>query len=1178
MFAVEARCWSRSFCGVALLCSFLSSRGDDLAVSTVFESEIQPLLKKYCVPCHNADKMKSGVRVDHLSGDVPEGDIRLWEVVHDLVAEGEMPPEGEAQPTADERRRIDVWIAAALHMARSREVARNGSVRRLTVDQYRNTIHELLGLEDDLTDTLPPEAVSRDGFINNSDSMLLSPLLLESYFEIADEALNRSLVDVEQRPVIQKFRMELGRGINPDPVPEELILGAASVLLRNEDFVVSELTPRKGFPFIPFRMKTKYRFVEGYRGNSTVRGWREYDSIYHAVYACMRGSGGYPLGNPYDLVPEGLLLRPAIPSAELFQVESTYGPKANFKVALRELPDHGRFRVTVQAAKYDDGLLLDGKVDAIGHGLVAHRPAERPQTVQVDEAGVYQVEIYREPPPGGDVVMDDSQLGEGHLKTWSFDDGQVVSPFGRALGVEAAADAVVVSPDAVASVGRGDFTIAAWIRPSELRQGGIVASGPYGRQGWVFDTPGKRGVLRLQTHRGYEQGSGTVQSRSGLLRSGDWQHVAAIVRRGKAGTRLYVNGYEVASGNVASADLSHPDFGLHIGRVPQGDHFEGEIDEVQLFSRALDMAELQVLIQPGRDLVQPPPDGRQPVTLRLGDHYFSGSLQNEPFVVVRLPVGSVEVSVSYGGAWAISRVVLAPLGDAKAFQRFEQQSPLLGVHFGLRRDCGHTLNPVQSAVSVESRQLQEFVFEGAINNYPSPDVEENNVNYISGLREIGVRSEYTDGRDRPRLLVRSIEFEGPLYDTWPPQSHRRIMTSDDPYKVIGDFATRAFRRPVNEEERARLRQVFDASLARGRNQRDSLRDVLLVILTSPQFLFLIEESEGPEPEDLDGYELASKLAYFLWNGPPDGILLDLALSDALDGSLDEQLDRMIEDERFKHFTEAFVTQWLGLEKLESVETDRERYPRLTRDAKQQLQQEPVRFLEYLIRANLPLRHLVKSEWLVVNEVAADYYDMGERVESGFGYRPIRHDDPNLGGLLTQAGLLAALSDGREAHPIKRGAWLARKIIGEPPADPPPNVPDLSEENAHLPLREQLERHRNQEGCAKCHQGIDPWGFPFQTFNAGGRFDGEKAMDTRSLLPDTTEVANVNELKRYLAEDRLDQVAFSFLRHLTTYAVGRNLTYNEIEFLRQTAVDWNSSDYRMRDLLRFVIHSEVFLKK
>ena len=106
-------------------------------------------------------------------------------------------------------------------------------------------------------------------------------------------------------------------------------------------------------------MQRKFRFVEGYQGNATVRGWREYDSIYHAVFACMRGTPGYPKGLAYQALPNGLALRPAIPSREIFGQSSTYGPQSNFKISLRELPDTGHFRVTVKAAKYDDALLLE---------------------------------------------------------------------------------------------------------------------------------------------------------------------------------------------------------------------------------------------------------------------------------------------------------------------------------------------------------------------------------------------------------------------------------------------------------------------------------------------------------------------------------------------------------------------------------------------------------------------------------------------------------------------------------------------------------------------------------------------------------------------------------------------------------------------------------------------------
>ena len=126
-----------------------------------------------------------------------------------------MPPKGLPQPASAERDRIVTWISQALEVARLRPSPKNGAVRRLTVAQYRNTLKELLGLDDDVTAGLPPDAVSKEGFLNNKDTLQLSPLLTEAYFEIAGEALNRAIVDPQQKPSIQNFRVDLGAGINP---------------------------------------------------------------------------------------------------------------------------------------------------------------------------------------------------------------------------------------------------------------------------------------------------------------------------------------------------------------------------------------------------------------------------------------------------------------------------------------------------------------------------------------------------------------------------------------------------------------------------------------------------------------------------------------------------------------------------------------------------------------------------------------------------------------------------------------------------------------------------------------------------------------------------------------------------------------------------------------------------
>jgi len=1178
-----------------------SANDSHSALEPSFEQQVKPFLKQNCMPCHNAGNATSGVRVDQLDGALEDRHLKLWEAIRHRVGDGTMPPKGGPQPAGTDRQQVVAWIDRALDIARSRPMPKNGQVRRLTVAQYRNTLRELLRLDDDLTETLPPDAVSRDGFVNNKETLQLSPLLLESYLEIAEEALNRLIVDPNSKPEIQNFRVNLGASINPKPLPEELILGANSLLLNNKDFTVSQLTPSKPFPFDPFFMRTKYRFIEGYQGNDTVRGWREYDSIYHSVFACMRGSRGYPKGVAYSTVPQGLLLRPAIPNDEMFDADGTYGPKANFKISLRELPDHGRFRVTVTAAKYNDGLLLDPGAPPQppdGTEVVVSRDLKALQTVTIKKTGIYQIDVYPAARSTVPIAPDASRLSEGLAGTWpntgSSPEGDtqlVDSPVGKAVSFRRDAALLVIPRHDAMNAGVGDFTVAAWIHPRLLRKSGLVSLGAYEyTHGWYLDMPDRNGVLRIETTGPDGQPNGTVSSSPGVIRANTWQHVAAVVRRGKKETRLYVNGYLVGEGEIGAANLDNPKMNLQLGRIPNAQSFRGELGDVRIYRRALGEPELQALLQPGREFVKLPPEKPQALTLTLGDRQFTGTLQQPAFLAARIEAGALRLSAQSAGGMALNRVVLTPLAAgnpiSQSFRAFEKRSPRLGVHLGLRRDCGSTFAPVGAPQNVPGGALMRYVFEGAIRNFPSPDVEKDNVNYLAGVREIAVRSEYTDGRDMPRLLIRSVEFEGPFYETWPPLPHRNIFIDSvrkaDPSayarEIVRGFAARAYRRPITASEESALMAVFQKSSGGDRNFQESVKDTLQVVLTSPQFLFLVENSRTPAPEPLDSHELASKLSYFLWNGPPDRTTLRLAADGTLRKQLDAEVTRMIDDPRFSRFIREFTSQWLSLDKFQVLEPDRKRFPKLTRATRIQLQQEPVQFVNYLIRNNLPVRNLIASDFVVANEAVASYYDLAEKSESGFQFLAIPHGRRELGGVLTQAAIMAGLSDGRESNPVKRGAWLARKIIAEPPDDPPPNVPALKDDDTQqLTLRQRIERHRNQPGCVQCHAKIDPWGVAFEEFDAGGRLKPQPA-DARSQLPDKTEVSGANDLKRYLSQVRIDQVAFSVLKHLATYATGRNLTYNELNHLKQDGLTLKAGGYRMKDMIRYVANSKMFLEK
>ena len=941
-----------------------------------FEKRIGPWIGTHCAGCHNEDNRESGVRVDHLDASLPEESLRLWESIRDQVHDGKMPPEEEPQPTAEERLEFLRWLDQSLHLAKTRPTPRNGTMRRLTVPQYDRSLRSLLGIDRQLTTTLPPDAVSRDGFTNQASTLVMNPLQLEAYFKIAEQALETALVDPKRPPTIQFFRMDLGKSIHPNPSSEPLVLGANNHLLPNADFIVTEPDLTKPFPFELFRMQRKFRFIEGYQGNDTVRAWRDFDGIEHSVFACMRGNEGYPKGRAYEIFPNGLALRPAIPSPEIFGESSTYGPQANFKISLRELPENGKFQVRVTASRIEDLLLIDPSIPIwTPEAAPAENNSANPsamRVVSIPEYGVYQIQITTVPPK---------------------------------------------------------------------------------------DSPAKEHELKLELTRPSSEPNQTSK------------HLQA-----------------------------------------------------------------------------------------------SGMLKQPAFAVARMQKGDWQIALTYGGPDPIDRVEFhrldktrpnddssdEPAASTKAtrwfehFERFESRSPKLGVHIGLRRDCGSTLSQVGASQLVASKVPDVYIFEGDIANFPTPDVEANNVNYLAGIREIGVRHEYTDGRETPRLLIHRVEFEGPFYDTWPPESHRRIFSdrtdptdpTDPKYArgIVERFATNAFRRPLSAIEKSQLEAILETELRSGRSLAKSIQETLLVVLTSPQFLYITETSQGPQAEPLDEWELASKLSYFLWNAPPDAELLGLAREGQLRTGLDHQIDRLLTDRRSESFADSFVSEWLCLDKFDVVEIDAKRYPHLTRDARKHLRREPIEFFRHMLKTNAPAIDLIQSDYLVANEVVASYYGLGDQTESGFEFTPLVHRRPSLGGVLTQAAPLAGLSDGREANPVKRGAWFARRIIAEPPEDPPPNVPKL-EDLTELTLREKLQRHRDVRGCAQCHSGIDPWGLPFEQYDASGR-----------------------------------------AKHLAIYACGRGLTYNETLWLRENLGQHKESGYRTVDILRWIIHSDLFDKK
>jgi hypothetical protein len=409
-------------------------------------------------------------------------------------------------------------------------------------------------------------------------------------------------------------------------------------------------------------------------------------------------------------------------------------------------------------------------------------------------------------------------------------------------------------------------------------------------------------------------------------------------------------------------------------------------------------------------------------------------------------------------------------------------------------------------------------------------------------------------------------------------------------EILTGFITRAWRRPAMPEEVAQKLSLFARIRPECRSFEEAMLEVLSTVLASPRFLYLLrtEDSdstasgESVRPSRLSDFELATRLSMFLWCSIPDNELLQLAAENRLgsDDVLTSQVQRMLADPRAARFAEQFVRQWLGMQLLDYLKVDRKVYPRFDTSLKDAMQQEPVAFFEEVLAENHSVLDFLHADYVLVNERLAEHYGLaGVR---GNEFRKVLLDQQSQrGGLLTQAGLLAMNSDGRDSHPLKRGIWVLKSVLNDPPPPPPPAVPiiDLADpEIAKLTLKQRMENHRSQPACFSCHSKIDPWGIAFENYDAVGswRTDiGGQPVDAASLLFNSQQLNGVDGLKRFLLEHRQDQFVRALAHKLATWAIGRPLTFGDRSAVDQIATALRQQDDGLATLVTLIATSDLF---
>ncbi len=404
--------------------------------------------------------------------------------------------------------------------------------------------------------------------------------------------------------------------------------------------------------------------------------------------------------------------------------------------------------------------------------------------------------------------------------------------------------------------------------------------------------------------------------------------------------------------------------------------------------------------------------------------------------------------------------------------------------------------------------------------------------------------------------------------------------------VAHSFARKAYRRPPSDAEVDVLLTVFDLGIRNKLDYPASLRLMLEAILVSPQFLFITPADVAKSSADivqLDNYQLASRLSYLIWATMPDDELATLADS----GKLHEpdvfqtQVNRLLMDGRSRALFDGFGAQWLGLGDLHSKTFDLAKYPQMTSELRSAMYDEVRLFFESIVRENHSVVNFVDCDYTFLNTRLAGIYGL-EQPATGPSMQRVKLANANRGGVLGMPGILAATSFPNRTSPVKRGVWVLEQILGEHVPTPPPDVPNLEEQDkdkiANLTLRQRTELHRTNAVCANCHSILDPIGFGLENFDTIGRWRDQDetggAIDAAGELPSGERFASPEELKRILAGRTVD-IARNLVRKLLAYALCRNLEgYDEVVvdgLMRNIAAD----GYRMQTLIREIVTSYPF---
>ncbi len=404
-------------------------------------------------------------------------------------------------------------------------------------------------------------------------------------------------------------------------------------------------------------------------------------------------------------------------------------------------------------------------------------------------------------------------------------------------------------------------------------------------------------------------------------------------------------------------------------------------------------------------------------------------------------------------------------------------------------------------------------------------------------------------------------------------------------QILSTMAARAWRAPADDAAVDDLMGFYQQGHA-VRGFEAGVQYALARILVDPRFVYRFEK----EPEKiasgqsypLDGFELASRLSFFLWSSIPDDALLKAASASELSkpAQLQTQTDRMLADPRANALVENFAAQWLSLRVLDTINPTSTEYDGTLRES---MKRETELLFTSILREDRSVLDLLNADYTFVDERLARHYGIPNI--QGSRFRKVKVTDENRRGLLGHASILTLTSAPNRTSPVKRGQWILDNVLGTPPPPPPPGVEVKLDQPAApgvapTTMRQRMEQHRANPSCAACHGMIDPIGFALENFDSIGKWRNSAAgqpINAASKLWDGTPVDGATSLRNILmtkSENFVEVVT----EKLLAYGLGRKVEYYDMPTVRAIVRAAKRDNYKLSSLIKGVVASPAFQQR